>query len=844
MADEIQSTFTLDIEDLVAKLNEAASHMEETSKHMEEGFAGVGEAVESMQGMLQTAFEVTGAAIAYEAIEKLVDVFKEGAEQATQMEHASMRLGITVSEYQGLELAADQAGVGMDRLTRAGVMLDAKLTSAREGNERMAAMFKAAGVSAAELADKNYRGADALVTFGQNADKTAVQTQLVGVRNSEVMAVLPLLAGGFDELADAAARHGAISAEQAEKLHELHAAFAVAEFETKNYKLALLSELAPAIETLIGWYQVMAKEVKKLSGFFLEQAKPVLQEVWDGFKTLGEIFTDNIELVGVLKQAWKTLLGDYTAGEFVIRAIVELFAFMAKAALEGGEVFYEFGRTVQQMGEKLAVSLASLSITASKAFHLDFSGAIAEWQAGTQELVGIDKKAEDDIVKSRAAMQQKLLQIDLAVELPEFDEKGAPDRGGARDDKKGDIPKLGKKKDDPELELLQFQMEQAEKGSEEKVALAKLVSERMIAIGEGTVKAAIGATKVILAAEKEQHAEEERLAMEGAKAEHDEIDESLKYSQKVLDEDYKAHKISADQYVTLSQTVADAKLKAEDDYITKMEDLADGNLEKIKKLEAERLKVHMQTEEAMAQISARAAMDVEKSWEKITGPMTKAMGDMFVHMGKDHQKFNQAFRGMANQMLGDMEKGILTMVEKWAAGELAKQLATEASVLARTLAEQGGVGQMLATMIEGAMKFIGIESAKGAAGAAAATADIPYVGPFLAPIEAASTAALIMGYASSVAEQGYDIPYGENPVTQLHQEEMVLPKRHADVIRSLADGGGAGGGGATHNHNYAVNIQALDSRSVERMFSTNGRHLVKALHEQVRNFNTPVHGKK
>lgn len=39
------------------------------------------------------------------------------------------------------------------------------------------------------------------------------------------------------------------------------------------------------------------------------------------------------------------------------------------------------------------------------------------------------------------------------------------------------------------------------------------------------------------------------------------------------------------------------------------------------------------------------------------------------------------------------------------------------------------------------------------------------------------------------AAGGYDIPSGINPVTQLHEREMVLPAQYADVIRSMAGGG-------------------------------------------------------
>jgi hypothetical protein len=51
-------------------------------------------------------------------------------------------------------------------------------------------------------------------------------------------------------------------------------------------------------------------------------------------------------------------------------------------------------------------------------------------------------------------------------------------------------------------------------------------------------------------------------------------------------------------------------------------------------------------------------------------------------------------------------------------------------------------------------------------------------------------------YAMDSDAGGYDIPSGRNPVTQLHEREMVLPAQYADVIRSMA---GNGGGGVTVN---------------------------------------------
>lgn len=841
MADDISSTFTLDIEDLVAKLNESASKVSETADKMHESFGGVGESLEHLKGAMETAFEAAGIYAAYEAMEKLVDIFKEGAEQATEMEHASMRLGITIAEYQGLELAADKAGVGMDRLTRAGVMLDAKLTAAREGNKRMAAEFEAAGVSASELADKNYRGADALVTFGQNAENTAVQMQLIGVRNSEVMAVLPQLAGGFDQLADAAAAHGAITEEQAEKLHELHSAFAVAEFETKNYKLALLSDLAPAMEAVIEVYQEFTKGIRDLSNYFMEQAGPVLHAVWDGFKTLGDIFEQNSSMLDVVRQAWKLLMGDLSFGEFIVRAIVELFALMAKAALEGGEVFYEFGRTVQQIGEKLGVSLASLSETASKAFHLDFSGAADEWRRGTQALIDIDKKAEDDILKSRKEMAAKLLAIDLEVDLPEFAVK-KPKEKEERKERTGELPKLGKQdNDDAELDQLRLELEFAQKGSEEKVDLAYRVAGRMADISKGTAKEQMNEQKVILSALKERYEEQKRLAEENAKADRDEQTEGLKFAQKTLDEEYKAHEISAEDYQQLSDRISEAELQSQETYLAKMEELNQKDEIKLRALAAERVKVQNKATDEIAEHTRSKNQEILKSWEGITQPIAGAFGNMFKNMIVDRESFGQAFRKLEGELLQDAFNSTLKMAENWLATELAKTAASEAGGDARAALDEVMSALGITTDKAAAESTIATSAAEGAANAMAATSAIPIIGPELAPEAGAAMYASILAWsAPASAEGGFDVPAGVNPLTQLHQKEMVLPEKHANVIRNMAEGGG--GDGASPSFNF--NISAMDSNDVGKFFERHGPRIVRSLHNQVRNFNTPLHAKQ
>jgi hypothetical protein len=92
--------------------------------------------------------------------------------------------------------------------------------------------------------------------------------------------------------------------------------------------------------------------------------------------------------------------------------------------------------------------------------------------------------------------------------------------------------------------------------------------------------------------------------------------------------------------------------------------------------------------------------------------------------------------------------------------------------------------------------------------AAESQAGIPYIGPVLAAAAFAAMMSMVMGSKGGgggtsttttripSASRGFDIPRGLNPLTQLHEQEMVLPAHLANPLRdSLAQGGPAGQGG-------------------------------------------------
>jgi hypothetical protein len=142
--------------------------------------------------------------------------------------------------------------------------------------------------------------------------------------------------------------------------------------------------------------------------------------------------------------------------------------------------------------------------------------------------------------------------------------------------------------------------------------------------------------------------------------------------------------------------------------------------------------------------------------------------------------------------------------------------------------------QVTAKKISEAGTVVSANAAEGASGGAAAMAAIPYVGPVLAVAAFAMLMSQIMSANGVVksASGGYDIPAGLNPMTQLHEQEMVLPARYANVIRDMAAGGGessVAGGGESHVH---IHVTAMDHHDVKRALLSGG-----ALHKALKELN-------
>lgn len=149
-----------------------------------------------------------------------------------------------------------------------------------------------------------------------------------------------------------------------------------------------------------------------------------------------------------------------------------------------------------------------------------------------------------------------------------------------------------------------------------------------------------------------------------------------------------------------------------------------------------------------------------------------------------------------------------------------------------------------AAVTEAAMnkaKILGA-AALGAANGIASFAAAPWPINIGAPAFGAGIFAATSAYAAiPSARGGYVIPRGVNPLTQLHEEEMVLPKAQANVINRLAQrsGGGASGGGGTGNVHHSVTVNMTDPHGSlsDEQLRRKGRVIADIVRQQTRNFN-------
>ena len=252
----------------------------------------------------------------------------------------------------------------------------------------------------------------------------------------------------------------------------------------------------------------------------------------------------------------------------------------------------------------------------------------------------------------------------------------------------------------------------------------------------------------------------------------------------------------AEQDPTYSQTAID-KLKAQ------MAELGQGHERTQAKNEGKR--------ESQRQKDAPNVMEMlqdggKNVWQEAQQQMGQAFSAMLTRTQNFRTAMNNFFKSMGQTFIQEMvTKPLMGMMQR-----MVQESAIYKIIFStKDTLETAAAAKTAATKATETTSVVTANATQAASGAAASQASIPYVGPILAVAAMAAIMAAVMGLMGGgggsqttttttripSAAGGWDIPAGINPLTQLHENEMVLPAEHAQTIREMA--GQSGGDDST-----------------------------------------------
>ncbi len=255
--------------------------------------------------------------------------------------------------------------------------------------------------------------------------------------------------------------------------------------------------------------------------------------------------------------------------------------------------------------------------------------------------------------------------------------------------------------------------------------------------------------------------------------------------------------------------------------------MKDDELRAEQKFQNELDKLRLQKQQADDKADKKFTDDFVKSLQQVNSAFTKSFTDMLA----GSRTWQQGFQSIARSAFASFIQYTLQAGEKYIATEILKAAASKSGALASAAA-------WLVSLLEGttaskadAIGQIAADAAVAGAGAYAAIAAIPYVGPALAPAAAATAYAGAISYEGLVgAEAGaWSVKEG---AYHLHDDEAVLPKGQAEKFReNAANNALGGGGGSSHVH---FHVSAMDGKDVAKFFQKNGKTIADTLKNHVR----------
>ena len=350
-----------------------------------------------------------------------------------------------------------------------------------------------------------------------------------------------------------------------------------------------------------------------------------------------------------------------------------------------------------------------------------------------------------------------------------------------------------------------------------------------------------------------------------AQTEIDMARDTLAQKKSLLDQELKAHEITADEWNTALQSALAQEEQLDiaalqNKYANRDKDRVEyaTYLDELLKLYAKYWQDVAAQDRAGAAAHHQELMDEINQSKAAFADITQASDSMISDMLTSNKTFAQAATQIVAQLatkeIEQFARAALAHIfysqEELAADrslggqsviwnalfEDQQTAATAAGAAARAAANQAAASAGTAAQATAGSATIMNDAKQAAAGAYAAVSQIPVIGPFLAPAAAAAAFVGVMAFDTLTSAAGgqYEVP-GGGGLYQLHAQESVLPANIASPMRNFFESGAASQGQTVQVH---FNLGFVDGRGADSFFKANGRAIAATIAQQVRNMNS------
>ncbi|RTL22146.1 MAG: hypothetical protein EKK55_15050 [Rhodocyclaceae bacterium] len=733
-----------DVSPLRQKLRDAANDLRRFGSEGSASIEKIGGPLQS----LQEKFIAVGAVLAGGA------VFKAAVEQAASFTEESLKLGnalgTTATEASTFLAALADIDVSQEEFVGAAKTLAKEIKNNEDGLQAMGLKTRDAAGQLRPLNQLVVEAVDVLNGYKAGTDR-AIAGQVLFGKGFDINSNLTKLnSETLKENAELQERLGLLVGQQnVQDFQAYDAAMDQANLTMKAGQVAVGNALLPALTKLAEWFVAIGPAA-----------------------------------IVVIKGA----LGGLLAGFWALK--------------NGVVVVWE---TINAMVVTVAEPLRALAAALYKFGTGDFKGAWSEFGKAGQTMVSAWKGALGEMAKSSQETRDKIWAL-FATGGP----AAGPSTGGksAGDLLKGDKTGKSKTAKDRQTEA-EWEMEVMAWEARTATALANERADAEAAAYERATKAADEWTAdldranraVAESAKKsaEQRAQIELLRYEGARnAELARIDAMQTLAQMELD----MGQINNAEYLARLEQFNLQRLAAEQVYLDRKREIAAADPEQnpveLERIEQERQEIRRRYAAQGLEIQRQAAIESQSIWANLGDTMSGLWDKGIQAMLNGTLTWRNALQAIGAEVVAWFAKSVVgDQVKAWLAGKAQMILAELGFSTQKKAIDAAATATTIASKTTETTAIAANNAVQAGTGAAASQASIPIVGPVLALAAMAAIFAAVsaLGKRKSAAG-GYDIPRGLNPVVQTHEEEMILPKKYANVIRDMAAGGaGQSGGG-------------------------------------------------